>query len=821
MTFGLLSGTMFGDWNLLLNPEFQFSSFDNSRSGIKEEFRTGSVPFWDQESYGAAEVYRAPRVAAFRPRFPVEGIVKLRPGETMRQFALLSEMQLDHGDTVSLSVFGYQTKPNALRANIAQMQLDNATGSWSPKDIGQADARTFPKHARGELVRVEVAGGTSGAGNEFELKIEKALISGAFKEEPKQSDDLANTIGVQVEFTNTSDQEVWIYAPCLTKGDAARNRLPALRSLPDHYRYIPKTIAKLRRGEPLHFITMGSSIDRGSANPPLYLYDEDPASPHFKEPISKADMLFDGAAVGHSEWTPYFGQWRHYFSYTGRLRRSLMRRYDYSADKLLLNFMACDGSSIGESHTALQEWSSLSLPLSPEGNGNPSGATWQSLYPALFARPQGPVPDLVIFGSGANEKIDGADEIAAFEGAIRWFQRHYPEVEFIFCMWQNRESYTPNTGMLKELSLRYGIPMVDMGREFSLVTRHVNSYALTPSDGHPQAAAHYLWGHLLESAFQSVDPIAPGVPQQYLPARASIYTTGWEGEMRTYGGDSPRIHQGTAFILDDTALNLWASGDADTLVEIRIDGLDPKALPFSNESRRKPVTARTPRNSTFAIGRLTLGDQHIVEVQGNNAKILAVDAKTALNRVWHGIESMSWQKTAGSVQPFASQWGAPYGSAALVLKAGEKTQLEWVGTDCSVAWASAQGGGTLVARVDGDEKLRMKSSEPVPLASGEPIHMENRKGILNLPYGLHRLEVEAQEGPVTLLGAFSYDTRPNRSAERTLQGVASPGDVITFSAPYKATPLVICSGGLKPRSVDREKAIFEGAAPGSYQVIGE
>ena len=43
---------------------------------------------------------------------------------------------------------------------------------------------------------------------------------------------------------------------------------------------------------------------------------------------------------------------------------------------------------------------------------------------------------------------------------------------------------------------------------------------------------------------------------------------------------------------------------------------------------------------------------------------------------------------------------------------------------------------------------------------------ENRRGILGIPYGLHTIRVTALERPVALLGAFSYDTRPNRSRER-------------------------------------------------------
>lgn len=799
--------------NLLLNGEFHFQSFDNSRSGNSSEFRSGSVPFWDQAHYADAEVFRAPRNGVFTPQFPVDGVVVLHPGKSLWQFSLLSEMQVDNGDAVSFSVFGHQTKPDSLKATIYQMRLDNAPGEWSPGTFGQSDKRTFPKHGRGELVPSAPADASSGTANDFELKIENDVIVDQFKEDPNHSDDLPNTIGLKIEFTNTSDHDVWVYSPCLSKSTLAQNHLPDLRALPDYYRSIPRTIAKLRRGEPLHIIAMGSSIDRGSANPPLYLYDEDSTSPHFKEPVSKEDFLFDGTQVGHPEWDPYIGQWRHYFSYTGRLRLDLMQRYNYPINKILLNYMACDGSAIGESHSALQEWSSLSEAPDPELNGQADGKSWQELYPDIFSRPEGPRPDLVIFGSGANEKIDGAEEVAAFEGAIRWYQRHYPGVEFLFCMWQNRESYTPNTGMLKDLALRYGIPYIDLGRELDLATRNVNSYALVPRDGHPQAAAHYIWSQLLERTFEVADPIQPGLPQQYLPERITPTTIGWEGEMQTYDATSPRIHGGTAFILDDTAINLWAS-TKDPTVGIRIDGKP------DDGSRRTSFLKRDPRNSSFATGLLSLGDRHIVEVTGTDSKLTAVDAKTALNRVWHGVDSKSWQGVA-TVEPFKSDWGAPYGSSKVLLQPGQTASLQWVGTDCSVAWMDASNGGILNATVDGKKIWSQPTNVPFQLASGEKVYLENRKGILNLPFGMHQLEVQAINAPVILLGAFSYDTRANQNAQRTLTGMAAPGDSLTFSAPFSATPLIICSGGLKVLTASPNGATFSGDAIGSYQVTGE
>ncbi len=136
--------------NLLLNGDFHFQSFGNSRSADRNEYKSGSVPFWDQANYADAEVYRAPRNGVFTPQFPVDGVVVLHPGKSLWQFSLLSETQLDNGDAVSLSVFGHQTKPGSLKATIYQMRLDNAPGEWSPTDFGQNDKRTFPKHARGD-----------------------------------------------------------------------------------------------------------------------------------------------------------------------------------------------------------------------------------------------------------------------------------------------------------------------------------------------------------------------------------------------------------------------------------------------------------------------------------------------------------------------------------------------------------------------------------------------------------------------------------------------------------------------------------------------
>lgn len=845
--------------NLLLNAEFGFSSFAASRDSRRSVPSSGSVPFWDQEAYGDAEAVRAPANTVFRPVFPVDGVVRLQPGKSIRQLVLLAEAGLDPGDTVSLSVHGHQTTPGALRAAIVAMQTDSEEGEWSPSTFGQTDVRTFPKAARGELIAAPVAQAPSGAETgAFLVKLEGISVPGVAPESPEATKPGRRpfTIGLEIELTNTSEQDVWVYAPSLVAGKEAAPRAVSRRPLPDAYRHLPRTISKLRRGEPLHLIVMGSSIDRASANPPLYRYEEDSGSPQFKQPLSKGDVLFDGAEVGHPEWTPYFGRWPHYWSYGGRLKRSLMRRFDYRADQILLNFMACDGSSIGESHSALAEWSALAHPPEPMQNGHQAGHTWQELYPELFARPEGPRPDLVIFGSGANEKIDGAHEVAAFEGAIRWFQRHYPGVEFVFAMWSRDEAYSRNATMIKELALRYGIPRMDVDRTLHLTTRHVPSATLTPRDGHPQAVAHDLWGRVLERAFMPVDPIAAGIPQVQLPERISPYTIGWEGEQQTYQGDSPRLYQKRAFIADETVVSLWVNTSANAapatsdtsdtnvvqddnaspgpvpsatpkgkatpkLASIRINGILSTDKQWKNGSRLKPQTARDPRNSTFVIGALPLGERHIIEVTGEGDEIVAADAKSALGRLWYPIQSGSWHGKPAEPTPFTSLWGAPYGSQRLTLAPGQKASLEWIGTACSVAWLHQPEGGTLVATVDGKELLRRKTGETFALEGGEPLYMEDRGGITGLPFGVHRLEVEAHDHPIALLGAWSYDTRPNRNAERTEYGIATPGQQITFAAPFAATPLVIAHGGLKVEAVSPTAVTFSGESAGSYQVIGE
>jgi hypothetical protein len=147
----LLAGgdTSVAGGNLLLNPALRFHSFDNSRSGVTDSAHSGAVACWNQDAYGDAEVYRAPRIKNFRPIFPVENVVVLHPGKHFHQFMLLAETGLDHGDRVSLSVHGFQTSADCLQAAVHLMRVDSAAGEWSAPN----DKRVFPKHSRGELVK--------------------------------------------------------------------------------------------------------------------------------------------------------------------------------------------------------------------------------------------------------------------------------------------------------------------------------------------------------------------------------------------------------------------------------------------------------------------------------------------------------------------------------------------------------------------------------------------------------------------------------------------------------------------------------------------
>ena len=288
------------------------------------------------------------------------------------------------------------------------MLIESDDGEWSPADFGLPDKRTFAKHGRGELIRApQREASVQETGKEFQLQVNGLKVDPCFKHQRESDAAFRNVVGVLVEFVNDSDKRVWIDSPALVKGDQAVTEAAASRALPDLYRQIPRTMEKLTTGQPVTILTLGSSIDRGSANPRLYFYAEDPDSPHYKEPLvearpGKPDAMKQLIAerMGRPDLQDYVGWSQHYFMYTGRMRRELLRKFHYPVDKILLNVMAADGSSIGESHSGFQEDTALELPPGPNENGHPTGKSWQELYPALFENGKKPGPDLVISGMG-------------------------------------------------------------------------------------------------------------------------------------------------------------------------------------------------------------------------------------------------------------------------------------------------------------------------------------------------------------------------------------------------------------------------------------
>jgi len=799
--------------NLLVNPSYQFHAFANHRDGQANSYSHHNVACWNTDAWGDITVLRESHASdAVRPPFSTGSLVQIQPGKRFWQFATLPELGLAHGDTISLHAYGYQESTEGLRARVLMLKLDSEDGSWSPAAFGMGDKRTFPKHSRGELVAAATHEDRKAGTGRIELSLPGLKIPGTFHRDDRESHSAdTNTIALRVEFANTSDKPVWVWWPSLTAAAEPIPRASASRPLPTTYRHLPRTMQKLWKGEAIHILLMGSSIDRGSANPPMYVYDEDPKSETFKQPI--VDRTFAAEKAGRPDLAGYVGWSQHYADYAGRLRLELMRKFNLPVSKILLNFMACDGSCVGEAHSGLAEYCSLRIPPSENANGYTAGGDWGTLHPELMERTGGPGPDLVIFGSGANEKTDTPDEVAVFEGMIRWIQRHHPQAEFAFCMFQNAGGYTPNPGDLQALSLRYGIPFLDYGKVGDDVTRWANRYALVPRDGHPQAASHYLWFKQLEQAFECADPIQAGFPQQVLPDRAHPNTYGWEGEMVTFPAGHPRV-AGSLFVFEDTAVNCWGATSEGNPVPY-VDG--------QKLSSRRSSPRRDVRNSLFRHGRTRLGDRHVLELAGKDAKLTAVDAKVCPGRRHFPIEHPRWQRGEGKVTDFASTVGAPYGSKQLILAPGQSVTLDVVATDLSVAYVDQPEGGTLEVLVDGQARAVLASNEPFSLQGGGELFLENRRGILGLGYGWHQVEVRAQDRPVALLGLFSYDARPNRRSERVLRGFAQPGETVHFTAPFRCRPMVSCTGGLQVRCQDANAAqvTFSGTASGTFEAVGE
>ena len=76
---------------------------------------------------------------------------------------------------------------------------------------------------------------------------------------------------------------------------------------------------------------------------------------------------------------------------------------------------------------------------------------------------------------------------------------------------------------------------------------------------------------------------------------------------------------------------------------------------------------------------------------------------------------------------------------------------------------------------------------------------------------------------MAVLGLFTYDARPHRDSERRLTGLASPGETLTLTPTFRARPVVIAHPPLsvRPGEIARDRVIFSGDGPGTYEVIGE
>lgn len=800
--------------NLLLNPEFSFTTYMQHRSAKRGHKTAHYVPFWNADSAQTLTVYRDSHIKQeFRPEVAAAYGVKLNPGGSFHQFFTLPEAELIPGDAVSLSFWGYQNTPKALKAEIRAMKIESEDGTWSPgKDFKLRDKRTFQKMSRGELVVASSLCATSEIVKKcVPFSAENFVIPGNFTKGKKSCSKDNNTVGVEVRFTNTSKEDVWIFIPSLVRGKKAFRAAGNFRKIPEYYRHIPRTMQKLWKGEAVHIVFMGSSIDRGSANPPLYPYDENPASPKYKQPLTDSHTGFTTKVVGREDLDPYFGWSNHYFSCAGRLKVELMKKFDLPGSKILMNFMASDGSCVGEAHSGLKEYCELLLAPSPHDNGHKSGYTWQQLYPELFSRPEGPRPDLVIFGSGANEKTDTPDECAVFEGTIRYIQRNYPNTEFIGCMYQG-PSPSPNFSDMRAIALRYGIPCIDFGIINDRVTRNINRNAIGNNDGHPQASIHYLWFKQLEQAFDCAGPILCGFPQTQLPERLMNTTCNWEGEMKHYKADSKRFFRnGGAFIVDDGAFNCWAAlpNNAKTpYAEVFVDG--------TAVGNKRYSISYNLRNSLFRYGRYAFTDRHVVEVN-NKYAFSAVDCKQVLNRSYFGVESGAFENLKKH-ESYKSETGYPYGKYIAALQPGQSTTLRAVGNAFAVAWVDAEKGGTLTLEIDGKKIFAVPTDTPYTFIDKSTMFMENRKGITLVPYGIHQITIRAEKAPVKLMGVYSYDTRANRSSERIIRNFSCGGEY-TFVPGFKATPVISCSGNLKLVSATPEKAVFSGS--GLFEAVGE
>jgi len=742
-----------GARNLLCNPALEF------RTASASSAKAHCVTCWNTQTWGDITAGDGSREGLSFQRAK-GNIVCIKPGKLFWQFATLPDLGLSPGEILSLAVHGYQKQSRALRARLCLMGVESEQGTWSPKEFGLKDQRTFPRHGRGELIRsAQLEASSEHLNKEFLLKLEGLKIDSRIVPGRKSSSDSRNLVGVLVEFENVSSEDLWIQSPTLLRSPQASITLKTSRPLPEYYRHIPRTIKKLLHGDPIYILTLGSSIDRGSANPQLYPYVEDASRPDYKQPLGEcrpADPKEIARFLLEREHRPdlqnYMGWWQHYFMYTGRMRLELMRKFNSPVDKILLNVMACDGSSIGESHSGFEQYAELKFSPDPNQNGHPAGKTWEELYPALFTNGKTPVPDLIIFGHGHNEHIDRPDEIAAYEGAVRWFQKRYPQVEFVSCMWiRDKGSRNSIWQPMQKMCLHYGIPFVDAAQMLQDLKKTCNEYALAPDGGHPGAACHYLWFKQLEKVFEVPGQAQAGIPQRHLPKRMNPYTYGWEGNSIRFESPNPRFVRDKIMIIEDCAFNIWANNKKD-LTKLLLDGQPATDAGHGRHSWSKPY----PRNSSFVHGHLKLGDRHIIELPDPDARLSAVDCKVCPNRKFFGVDSDKWQGKQ-IVKPFDSLCGAPYGKKALHLDPGESLKISLEGTDLSIAYVDRLTGGNLIVEIDGKESFTQPTDIPYQDSKGQNFFLENRRGVTGLKNQKHQIRLQARKNPVWILGIFTYN----------------------------------------------------------------
>ena len=158
----------------------------------------------------------------------------------------------------------------------------------------------------------------------------------------------------------------------------------------------------------------------------------------------------------------------------------------------------------------------------------------------------------------------------------------------------------------------------------------------------------------------------------------------------------------------------------------------------------------------------------------------------------------------------------------ITLMPGKFVEIYVLGTDLSVAYVDNPEGGVLEVYVDDELMLSQASNIGFVDTDNNVNFLENRKGILNLGFGLHKVRIEAKQKSINVLGLFSYDSRPNLDSERRITGLASGGEVVEFSLPFKARPMVICSSGLsvETENISKTNVRFSGDS-GYFEIIGE